>query len=258
MEEDIRMVQKQGDKAKQAQYLSRQKNLHLIAVANKWADTMFTGNHKLNPEEFNGIFPRMPTCGYNVTTPVNDEFAAGYTVINGGKANSIKTDLRSAVLVNWSTVGMHGFFEGGGGFSAGITESTPKVNTVESPSGGKYDVIYQKFSMTGGIAIADSRYAGRLANLSLSEMMGATKDECVKYVEWLKVVTSRVMTEGSGKVAWYVDRNLWTEIQNVMARADCGNGVQMVKNAYGEMEKSLLGFTVRIVPALNVNETRVS
>lgn len=258
MEEDTRLVKKQGDEAAQARYLVRQKNQHVIAVANKVADCMFTGNHKTNPKEFTGIFPRLSVCGYNVTTNVNDEFAAGYTVVNGGKANSSRTDLRSAVLANWNTTGLHGFYDGCGGFSAGIKEDPVDTRWVESPAGGSYKVIIQRVSMSVGLSLADSRLAGRLANLSLYELANASKEECVKYVEWFKVMTSRVNTEGSGKVAWYVDRNLWTEIQNVMARADCLNGVQMVKNAYGEMEDTILGFPVRKVPALNINESRVA
>lgn len=258
MEVDADIVKKQGSEEAQKQYLSREKNQHAIAVANAVARVLFYGNHKQTPEEFNGLFQRLRACGYNITTNVMDEFNESYTVINGGKANSTKTDLRSLALVNWNVAGVHGFYHGGGGFPAGISESVPDTAMVTAPSGGRFLAITQMLSMSCGLSIADTRMCGRLANLSLSELNTATKDECIKYVELIRMLMSRVTTQGSGKVVWYADKNTKAEIDMVFSRADCLNGVSAVKNAYGEMEDMIFKFPVREVPALNVNEARIS
>lgn len=213
------------------------------AMSQEMASTMFYGDESTSPQEFNGLATR-----YADTTGVN-----GQNIILGGGSGN---DNSSVWLVVWGEP-IFGIFPKGS--KAGLDHADRGEVTVETTAGiaGSRMRAYQdQFTWKTGLAVRDWRYAVRIPNIDISNLVG--KSSAADLFDLMIKATHRIPNLTAGKAAFYCNRSV-KQMLDIQGRDDVQSGGQLsYDNVAGKPLMSFRGIPVRTVDALTESESAVA
>jgi hypothetical protein len=131
----------------------------LEAMNQEMAQTLFYGNAGLAPEEFTGLSVR-----YSLSTAAN-----GSHVLKAGGAGA---DNASMWLVVWGEETVTGIFPKGS--KAGLIHEDRGEQVLQNAggvTGAQMVALVERFQWKGGIAVKDWRYAVRICNIDVSDLV---------------------------------------------------------------------------------------
>ena len=214
------------------------------AMNQEMASTVFYGNSSVDPEEFTGLSIR-----YSATSAAN-----GQNIVLGGGSGP---DSSSIWLVVWGANSVFGIFPKGS--KAGLVHEDHGLVTVETTAGiaGTRMRAYQdRWQWKCGIALKDWRYAVRIPNIDISNLVG--KSTPADLYDLMIKALHRVPNLRLGKPAFYMNRTCF-EMLDIQRRDDVISGAGLnFSNDAGELKYSFRGIPVRICDALVENESTVS
>lgn len=236
-------------------FLADEVTTHTETMMNVMQEALIYGKVKTEPRKFNGFinwYGQVGNSNAGVPAVGVDSKDAAFTVFDGRKAGSSRTDLRSIFLIGWGRRSIHGFFPQNHK-NVGLTRGPLKEDWATDPNGGKYEVLRQLFSWDLGLSVPDFRFGGRIANIERDNMMAAGQPD---YVLLLQRLVSRVKHEGV-KQALYMEKLVWENICALFYAKTMGNAIK-----YADLEQrkpeSILGVNVRICDAMDIDEELVS
>lgn len=208
------------------------------------AQTLFYGNQGTAPEEFTGLSIR-----YSSTAAGN-----GQNIIKAGGSGSDNT---SIWLVCWGGQTIHGIFPKGS--KAGLMHEDLGEVTVETSAGiaGTRLRAYQDhWQWKCGLAVKDWRYAVRIANIDVSNLVG--KSSAADLIENMIKATHRIPNLGMGKCAFYMNRTV-KQMLDIQRRDDVQTGGSLVYSEVdGKLIPSFRGIPIRTTDALLETEAAIS
>jgi hypothetical protein len=215
------------------------------AMNQEAASTMIYGNASLSPEEFNGLAIR-----YSSLSAANGE-----NIINAGGAGSDNT---SIWLVVWGENTIHGVFPKGS--KAGLIHNNLGLQTVETTNGiaGQRMRAYQdQFTWDVGVAVKDWRYAVRIANIDVSNLVADAGSQA-DLIEAMTKAIHRIPNLGMGKPVFYMNRTV-LQMLDIQKRAEVKNGGQLsYKEVDGKQVIDFRGIPVRKMDAILDTEAAVA
>jgi hypothetical protein len=180
--------------------------------------------------------------------------ANAQNIIVGGAAGS---DNSSIWLICWGPQTVHGIFPKGS--KAGLVHEDLGLETVESTAGiagNRMRAYREHFQWKCGIALRDWRYAVRIPNIDISNLVG--KSSAADIIELMIKAIHRVPNLKLGKPCFYMNRSCF-QMLDIFSRDDVisGGGLNY-QNVAGEAQYSFRGIPVRVCDALNQSETLVA
>ena len=216
------------------------------AMNQEMAQTLFYGNSSTAPEEFTGLAPRYSQLS---GVPLSDN------VISGGGSGSDNT---SIWLIVWGSQTVHGIFPKGS--KAGLMHEDLGEETAETVAGiggARMRVYRDRWQWKAGIALRDWRYAVRIANIDVSNLVANAGSEA-KITQLMIKALHRVHNLKMGKPVFYMNRSV-AQMLDIQRRADVVAGGGLTYNDVdGVLKYSFRGVPVRIVDALLETEAAVS
>lgn len=214
------------------------------AMNQEMADTLFYGNSSTAPEEFTGLAPR-----YSSLSAQN-----GQNILAGGGAGS---DNSSIWLVGWGPQTVHGIFPKGS--KAGLQHNDYGLVTVETTAGvaGQRMRAYQEqWQWKCGIALKDWRYAVRIANIDISNLV--SKSSAADLFDLMIKATHRLPNLNLGKPVFYMNRSCF-QMLDIQGRDDVIAGGQLsYEMVGGKRVANFRGIPVRVCDVLRENEGLVA
>ena len=213
------------------------------AMNQEFASTLFYGNSSVDPEEFTGLANRYSSLSGNISQ----------NILDGGGTGS---DNSSIWLVNWGDQTCCGIFPKGS--KAGLQHEDIGLVTVETAAGvgGARMRAYQDhWQWKAGIALKDWRYAVRIANIDISNLV--SKTSAADLFDLMIKAIHRIPNMGIGKPVFYMNRTVH-QMLDIQSRDDVisGGGLKF-ENVEGKQMFSFRGIPVRKVDALTETEAQV-
>jgi hypothetical protein len=215
------------------------------AMNQEMASTAFYGNAATAPEEFNGLAIRYSALGGT---------GSGQNVINGGGSGS---DNSSVWLIVWGERTVCGIFPKG--TKAGLDHEDLGLQTVQtstSIAGTRLRAYQDRFHWKVGIALKDWRYAVRIANIDISNLVA--KSSAADLIELMIKAIHRIPNLNAGKPVFYMNRSC-IQMLDIQRRDDVisggGLGYEMVD---GKLMPHFRGIPVKKCDALTETEATVS
>jgi hypothetical protein len=228
-----------------AAYRLSEASAFLEAMNQEFASTLFYGNSSTAPEEFTGLAAR-----YSALSGA----ANSQNVISGQGSGS---DNSSIWLVVWGENTIHGIYPKGS--KAGLNHMDLGAQTIETSAGigGTRLRAYQdQFQWKCGIALKDWRYAVRIANIDISNLVA--KSSAADLPELMIKAIHRIQNLRVGKAAFYMNRTCF-QMLDIQRRDDVIAGGGLVyKDVDGISIPTFRNIPVRICDALLETEATVS
>lgn len=222
------------------------------AMNQEMAATLFYGAASA-PEEFIGFSNR-----YTSTSASN-----GQNILLGGGAGA---DNASMWLVGWGPNTVFNVFPKGS--KAGLTHDDLGLVTVETTAGvaGSRMRAYQDhFKWKCGLVVKDWRYAVRIPNIDISDLLGLATSQAVGAATFLPKLMSRAIDRFpsmSGiKPVFYANRTIKSNLRvAALEKSSSALGIEEGLDQFGRRisELTFLGIPVRTVDALTEAESLVS
>lgn len=204
------------------------------------ASGLFYNNDALAPQQFLGLSPR-----YSDSTAKN-----GQNIIKMGGSGSDNT---SIWLVLWGDQTVAGIYPKGS--KAGLEHNDMGIELVDDGSGKVFRAYRDHYKWNCGIALRDWRYAVRLCNIDVSDLVADTDGTSVKLIENMIRAVHRIPSLKMGRAAFYMNRTV-RECLDIQAMNK--KNVQLKIDEYdGEFRTSLRGIPFRTVDALLNTEAPV-
>lgn len=217
------------------------------AMNQEFASKLFYGNSSVNPEQFTGLATR-----YSTVTAATAPIAKN--VIDGGGTGSDNT---SIWLVVWGDQTVTGIFPKGS--KAGLLHEDLGEDTAENVggiSGAKMRVYRDRWQMKAGLALKDWRYAVRICNIDVSDLV-ANAGSQAKVIQLMIKAMHRIHNIRLGKPVFYMGRTC-AEMLDIQRLSAVGTGGGLTfDNVDGKMNYAFRGVPIRIVDALLEAEGRV-
>ena len=230
----------------------------LEAMTQAFTQTLFYGDTTINPERFYGLSPR-----YSSLSAGNAQ-----NIIDAGGTGSDNT---SVWLIIWGENTITGIFPKGS--KAGITHEDLGLIDVfdDATPPARYRGYADHWVWKCGLCVRDWRYAVRIANVDISDLVGQTATQATTAATWLPYLMIKAMARvpfmGKGTAVFYGNRTV-KEMLSIMAMNKTTNvlSVQEGFNQLGPVSPGsvgngvlkLLGVPIRTVDSLLSNETRVT
>jgi hypothetical protein len=243
---DARLYDESKDKAA---FLLDEVEEHAEAMGQGAATALFYGDIKDNPKGINGI---SKTFSLTAATSSDQDVAAYYGLNASRSSNATTAALRSIFMVGWGKKSAHGIYPEG--TSMGLQRG--KLDFVYADDGTSKTMRWgiQEMNWNIGLNIRDFRYCGRIANIESETAFAASG--VPDYVELLQRLTCRVKQEGV-TTSLYMSRIVWEIMTVQFYRKTMGNAVKYADLGQ-KVPASLMGVSVGVCDALNVNESFVS
>lgn len=204
------------------------------------ASGLFYNNDALAPQQFLGLSPR-----YSDSTAKN-----GQNIIKMGGAGSDNT---SIWLVLWGDQTVAGIYPKGS--KAGLEHNDMGIELVDDGTGKVFRAFRDHYKWNCGIALRDWRYAVRICNIDVSDLIADTDGASVKIIENMIRAVHRIPSLKMGRAAFYMNRTV-RECLDIQAMNK--KNVQLRIDEYdGEFRTSLRGVPFRTVDALLNTEAPV-
>lgn len=214
------------------------------AMNQEMASTLFYGNSSTAPEEFTGLAAR-----YSSLSAAN-----GQNIVNGGGSDLANSS--SIWLICWGSQTVHGIFPKGS--KAGLQHKDHGEVTVETSAGiaGTRLRAYQdQWQWKCGVALRDWRYAVRVANIDISNLVGNSSPADI--INLMIKAMHRLPSLNMGKCAFYMNRTIFQYL-DIQRRDDVAAGGMMYKEVDGKIVYDFRGIPIRKVDALLETEAAVS
>lgn len=204
------------------------------------ASGLFYNNDALAPQQFLGLSPR-----YSDSTAKN-----GQNIIKMGGSGSDNT---SIWLIVWGDQTVAGIYPKGS--KAGLEHNDMGIELVDDGSGKVFRAYRDHYKWNCGIALRDWRYAVRLCNIDVSDLVADTDGTSVKLIENMIRAVHRIPSLKMGRAAFYMNRTV-RECLDIQAMNK--KNVQLKIDEYdGEFRTSLRSIPFRTVDALLNTEAPV-
>lgn len=215
------------------------------AMNQEFAQTLFYGNGGLAPEEFTGFSPR-----YSAISGATN----GRNVLSGGGAGS---DNSSVWLIVWGPNTCMGIFPKGS--KAGLIHDDYGEVTVEvtaGVAGQRMRAFQERWQWKAGLALKDWRYAVRIANIDISNLVAKTS--AADLTELMIKAIHRIPTMSMGRPVFYMNRTLY-QMLDIQRRDDVTSGGGLrVENVDGVARNTFRGIPIAKCDALLETEATVS
>lgn len=231
----------------------------LEAMNQSFCQTLFYGDTTINPERFFGLSPRYAAIS-GAPNATN--------IIDAGGTGSDNT---SCWLLVWGENAVTGIFPKGS--KAGITHENLGLIDVfdDATPPARYRGYADHWVWKCGICVRDWRYAVRIANIDVSDLVAQTGTQAITAATWLPKVMVRAMARipymGMGTPVFYANRTV-KEMLSIMAMDKTINvlslqeGFNQLGNvapgSLGNGTLKLLGIPIRTVDQILTTETRVT
>jgi hypothetical protein len=217
----------------------------LEAMNQEMASTLFYGNGGLAPEEFTGLAPR-----YSSLSAGNSQ-----NVIAGGGSGADNT---SIWLIVWGANTVHKIFPRGS--KAGLIHEDFGIETVETTAGvggNRMRAYRERFQWKCGLALKDWRYAVRIPNIDVSDVLAGTGSD-PQLVELMIRAMHRIPAMGRGKPVFYMNRTVY-QMLDIQRRQDVMTGGGLVyKDVDGRSVGHFRDIPVRTCDAITEAEALVT
>jgi hypothetical protein len=206
------------------------------------ARTFWYGNAGLDPEQFTGFAPRYS----DNSGPANAE-----NVIDAGGTGSDNT---SIWLIGWGENGCYGIYPKGS--KAGLTHEDLGLQDAfdSNTPPRRFRAWMDWYQQKPGLCVRDWRYAVRIANIDVSNLVAETS--AADLLELMAVAVDKPPSVSDAKFAFYMNRTLRT-----MLRIQCMNRPNVYLTPGGEESKRKLSFDnipILLSDQLLVNEAAVT
>lgn len=213
------------------------------AMNQEMAQTLLYGNSSVSQEEFTGLSIRYSSLSANNAQNIVDAGGTG-------------SDNTSIWLVVWGANTIHGLFPKGS--KAGLEHHNHGEVTVETTAGlgGTRMRAYQdQWIWRCGVAVRDWRYAVRIANIDVSNLVA--ESSAADVIKLLIKATWRIPNLRAGRAAIYVNRTVGQMLDIQSYAAVKGGGGLSFENIDGRRVMSFRGIPIRTTDQLLETEARV-
>lgn len=196
------------------------------AMNQAMAQTLFYGDTTVNPERFLGLSARYPTV--SVATAPN-----AVNVIDGGGTGSDNT---SIWLIGWGDNTIHGIYPKGS--QAGLTHEDLGIETVTVStgiSGAVMRAYRDRWQWKCGVALKDWRYAVRLCNIKVSDLVGSTGSQnAQQLINLMSRMLDRIPSFGSVKPVLYMNRTAFSFLRiQALAKSNAALAIEPALSQFG-------------------------
>jgi hypothetical protein len=217
---------------------------HIEAMNQEFVGTLFNGNQTADPEEFTGFAPR-----YN---SLSGEIAEN--VLDGGGSGS---DNSSIYLIGWAEDKICGIYPKGS--MAGLQHKDLGIQVVQGATGvggSKLQAYLDHWQWKAGLAVKDWRYAVRIANLDISNLVAKTS--AADLIELMIKATHRIPNLSAVKPAFYMNRTTF-QMLDIQRRDDVQSGGGLMYDVVdGKRIPMFRGIPVKLADQLTEAESAVS
>jgi hypothetical protein len=232
-----------------AQFRLSEARAFLEAMNQEMAQTVFYGNAGLAPEEFTGLSARYSSLSASVANSQN--------IVSGGGSGG---DCSSAWLIVWGENSVHGIFPKGS--KAGLVHEDRKEQMIQSSGGQRMIALVDRFQWKAGLAVRDWRYAVRIANIDIGDLVAGTGTQtatsATRLINLFTKAVHRIPNANMGRAAFYANRTV-LEYLDMQARADVSAGGGLTyENVDGKRVATFRGIPIRPCDALLETEATVA
>lgn len=245
---DEELVRLNGDTA---EYRLSEASAFVEAMNQEFAQTLIYGNSGISPEEFTGLAVRYSSRSASVANSQN--------IVHGGGAGADNT---SIWLLCWGQTTVHGIYPQGS--TGGIQHRDLGLDVIETTNGigGSRMMGYRdQWKWDVGIALRDWRYAVRIANIDVSDLIADTAGSSVKLIELLTRALNRLPNRGVGRCAFYANRTVQSMLMlQALNKSTSALSVQDALSQFGHAisELRFLGIPIRTVDQILETEATVT
>lgn len=225
-----------------AQFRMNEAQPFMEAMNQEMQYTALYGNVSTDPQEFNGLAPR-----YNSLSA-----ASGENIVD---ALGESTDNTSIWLVGWGENSVFGVFPKGS--TAGLNHEDLGIdhNTPDGQTPTRYFSAYHdKWEWKAGICVKDWRYAVRIANIDVSNLVGETS--AADILKLMTMAVHKIPNLGMVRPAFYCNRTVLTML-DIQAQ-NKANVYLNVGEEEGRKKVSFRGIPIRLCDQLVSDEARVT
>lgn len=213
------------------------------AMNQEMAQTLFYGNSGISPEEFTGLSIR-----YSSSTAGN-----GQNVLKAGGAGSDNT---SMWLIVWGQNTIHGIYPKGS--RAGLAHKDLGEVTIENANGiggARMQALRDHWQWKCGIALRDWRYAVRICNIDVSNLVA--ESSAADLIKWMIKAVHRIPALGMGRAAFYCNRTVY-QMLDIQAQNKAVNTLTTGNDAAGRPFTAFRGIPIRKCDQILETEALVS
>lgn len=204
------------------------------------ASAVLYSNTLLDPNTPLGLSPR-----YNDSTAKN-----GANII---KMGGVGADNTSIWLVVWGDFTVHGIYPKGS--QAGLNHEDMGVELVDDGTGKKFRAYRDHYRWECGVALRDWRYAVRICNIDVSNLVADETGTSVKIINAMVRALHRIPNLRMGRAAFYMNRTV-REMLDIQAMNK--SNVQLKIDEYdGVFRTTFRGVPLRTVDAILTTEAVV-
>lgn len=215
----------------------------LESMNQEMAQTLFYGNSGSAPEEFTGLAARYSSLSAN----------NAQNIVTGGGSGSDNT---SIWLINWGRNTVHGIYPKGS--TAGLSHKDLGEVTVENANGiggARMQAFRDHWQWKCGIALRDWRYAVRIANIDVSNLVA--ESSAADLIKLMIKAMHRIPAMGMGKPVFYMNRTAY-QMLDIQAQNKATYTLQTGNDAAGNPMISFRGIPIRKCDQILETEATVS
>jgi len=215
------------------------------------AQTLFYGNSATQQEEFTGLSPRYASLSA----------ANGSNILSAGGAGS---DNSSMWLVCWGQNTVHGIFPKGS--KAGLVHEDIGLGDAFDTNNDRFRAYMDRWQWKCGLALRDWRYAVRIANIDISDLLALATTQATTAATFLPKLMSRAIDRipapGMGNMAFYANKTIMSNLR--VAAMEKSINVLSIQEGLGQLGQriqsglSFMGVPVRMCDQLLETEVVVS
>ena len=218
------------------------------AMNQRMADTLFFGTAS-NPEEFVGFSPR-----YNDLSATNAQ-----NILDAGGTGS---DNSSVWLIGWGDRTVHGIFPKGS--KAGMDHEDLGLDDAFDSNNDRFRAYMDRYVWKNGLMIKDWRYAVRIANIDISELVAQSGSQAetasTAIIKLLSRAIDRLPSTSNVTMSFYANRTVISLLR--VAALDKSQNAVMVEQSLNQFGQTIFttrfnGIPIRIVDRLTETEARV-
>ncbi len=221
----------------------------LEAMNQEMASKLFYGNPANDPRQFLGLAPR-------------------YSSLSAGNAQNIldaggtSTDNTSMWLMCWGENTVFGTYPKGS--VKGLRQEDDGILTVYDENNNPYKAYQTHYQWKNGLVVKDWRFAVRIANIDVSDMVGGTGTQAptaaTAIIKMMQKALYRIPNANMGRMAFYMNRSVHEGLSiQALDRTQNVLNIREGLNQYGAPHSwlSFQGVPLRKVDALLNTEARV-
>jgi hypothetical protein len=231
------------------EYRMSEATAFLQAMNQEFASTLFYGNASTAQEEFTGLAPQ-----YSDSTADN-----GQNIIKCGGSGS---DNSSIWLIGWGATTVHGLYPKGSVGGIYHKDFGPQVVETTAGIGGSRMVAYRdQWKWDCGVVVRDWRYAVRMCNVDISNLIADSAGTSVKLIEYMGKAIHRIPTRGNVRLAFYANRTVQSMLTlQALNKSTSALSLQDAMSQFGHniSEMRFLGIPIRTCDSLLETEATVS